>query len=179
MNRPDGRRRVRRFTLLDGVILIVASAVGFAGLRGTNVDLDWQDRVLDTTRLVAGYALMIVSVLVTILRLRPPRPPLRRVIWRPGAAACLAAAAYGFLFNVMVVANQLWGGRFPDRSLESWIWWIFAAPDDTFALIVAVVWGMLAIAGRWRSEPSWIDRLGRLVGSGWIFWLVTGVFADN
>ncbi|MFO0955968.1 MAG: hypothetical protein U0800_00720 [Isosphaeraceae bacterium] len=41
----------------------------------------------------------------------------------------------------------------------------FSAPCG---LTVAAVWLVLALSGRWRPEPSWIDRLGRLVGAAWI-----------
>ena len=34
---------------------------------------------------------------------------------------------------------------------------------------VAVSWLMLAISGRWRAEPSWVDRWGRVLGCTWIF----------
>jgi hypothetical protein len=30
-------------------------------------------------------------------------------------------------------------------------------------------WSALAICGRWSPEPSWIDRLGRILG---VFWIV-------
>ena len=28
--------------------------------------------------------------------------------------------------------------------------------------------GALAVAGRWRAEPSWVDRLGRALGVFWV-----------
>ena len=33
---------------------------------------------------------------------------------------------------------------------------------------VAAAWLALAVAGRWRPERSWIDRLGRVLGVAWI-----------
>jgi hypothetical protein len=39
---------------------------------------------------------------------------------------------------------------------------------------VAICWATLALGGRWRAEPSWIDRLGRIVG---VAWMVMGVAA--
>ena len=35
-------------------------------------------------------------------------------------------------------------------------------------LAVTIAWVALAVSGRWQSEPSWIDRVGRLMGCGWI-----------
>jgi len=34
---------------------------------------------------------------------------------------------------------------------------------------VAGAWLILMLAGWWRPEPSWIDRLGRVLG---LFWVV-------
>jgi hypothetical protein len=36
------------------------------------------------------------------------------------------------------------------------------------ATAVAGAWLILLLAGWWRPEPSWIDRLGRVLGLGWI-----------
>jgi hypothetical protein len=33
---------------------------------------------------------------------------------------------------------------------------------------VAAVWLVIALAGRWKAERSWIDRLGRVLGVVWI-----------
>ena len=41
---------------------------------------------------------------------------------------------------------------------------------------VAAVWTVLALAGRWRPEASWIDRLGRGLGTTWIVVSVLAAF---
>ena len=33
---------------------------------------------------------------------------------------------------------------------------------------VAAAWLGVALAGRWRRPEDWIDRLGRILGCGWI-----------
>jgi hypothetical protein len=45
------------------------------------------------------------------------------------------------------------------------IWWDLG--QDT-GLAIAALWVVLAIGRRWRASPDWIDRLGRLIGAGWI-----------
>jgi len=35
-------------------------------------------------------------------------------------------------------------------------------------LAVTVAWVTLAVSGRWQPQLSWIDRVGRLMGCGWI-----------
>ena len=46
------------------------------------------------------------------------------------------------------------------------------ATKDMIGSAVAVSWLILWLGGGWRAEPSWIDRLGRLLG---VFWIVFGV----
>jgi predicted transporter len=41
-----------------------------------------------------------------------------------------------------------------------------------FAATVVATWSMMALDRRWRPEPSWIDRTGRLIG---IYWITAGV----
>jgi hypothetical protein len=38
--------------------------------------------------------------------------------------------------------------------------------------VVAGAWIALALAGRWRPERSWIDRLGRAIG---VFWIAAAI----
>ena len=33
---------------------------------------------------------------------------------------------------------------------------------------VGAVWVSLLLGGRWKAERSWIDRLGRVIGIGWM-----------
>jgi hypothetical protein len=38
--------------------------------------------------------------------------------------------------------------------------------DVGFAILGG--WVALVLSGRWRPEPSWIDRAGRIIGVTWI-----------
>jgi hypothetical protein len=42
---------------------------------------------------------------------------------------------------------------------------LFAYP---VGVAVGAAWVNLAVCGRWRPEPEWIDRLGRIVGACWL-----------
>ena len=43
--------------------------------------------------------------------------------------------------------------------------------------IVAGAWLTLAASGHWRSERSWIDRLGRALGTYWLAYIGIDVLA--
>jgi hypothetical protein len=42
---------------------------------------------------------------------------------------------------------------------------------------VAVAWLALAVTGRWHPERSWIDRLGRALGLGWLVIFLLSIWA--
>ncbi len=43
-----------------------------------------------------------------------------------------------------------------------------ALSSMTVGFGVVAVWGTMALARRWRPEPGWIDRAGRVIGWLWI-----------
>jgi hypothetical protein len=51
--------------------------------------------------------------------------------------------------------------------LRSFHWEFFLESPAAYG--VAGAWLALALAGWWRPEPSWVDRLGRALGLGWLF----------
>jgi hypothetical protein len=52
----------------------------------------------------------------------------------------------------------------PFAYLDS-IWWDLG---QSTGLAIAALWLVLALGSRWRTAPDWMDRLGRLIGAGWI-----------
>ena len=96
------------------------------------------------------------------MRLLRPRPTSRRLFRQPGAVACVAALL-AMLIEAGWVASLL--------ARKSWLMgpdevFVFHVPQVGFAVVGG--WLSLAMAGRWRPEPGWIDRAGRLVGVCWI-----------
>ena len=54
-------------------------------------------------------------------------------------------------------------------SFEAGCWGVqMAAFSAPCGWTVAAIWLVLVLSGRWRTERSWIDRLGRLLGVVWI-----------
>jgi hypothetical protein len=94
---------------------------------------------------------------IVVLALKAPRPSLPRLCRRPGFVAGIGTAV-----PLAVRASE----RLQDTVSRPVV-----SPDE-FALTITAVWAVLLISRRWRSDPSWIDRVGRALG---YFWIVLGV----
>src|SRR3954453_20841801 len=106
----------RSLTLLDGMIVIAATACGFAAIRGAVPEmlhmLPTGPRVpFLMSRPVLGIALVTLaawplpamwSIALLILRLRRPRPRWRRLSRQPGVAAS-CAVAFAATFNAVLL----------------------------------------------------------------------------
>jgi hypothetical protein len=184
-------RTPRRFTILDGMILVAAVAGGYALRRladdaivahGFNNVHFQQGSSLD--RVIEEMYPFLVTLTPAVLgmRLRRPRPRWRRLARQPGMAACCAA--------ILPIARSLIDlykmAKFMDHpegylpagvTLRITYGYFIALPPlgeiygvygSVVGLWVLGAWLILALSGRRRPEPSWIDRLGRIVGIGWL-----------
>ncbi len=46
-------------------------------------------------------------------------------------------------------------------------------PEYKGASVIPITWLLLVLGRRWRPEPGWIDRAGRLLGWSWIVWMIS------
>ena len=182
-------RMARRFSLLDGMIVVGAVALWLGQRRlWWNTDeyvwsnlryylfepVPWSKSRLDA---VLGMSLplttpmMISATLLTLaFRLRKPRPRWRRLASQPGLVASLVTglalvAGYVFACALYAIRPPFQRAGFFTSPVDDMLICTFSyawAPLAGFGVVVA--WGLLAIMGRWRAEASWIDRLGRAVG---------------
>jgi hypothetical protein len=192
----------RRFTLLDAMTMIAATAVGLAlgrvlgppaagPVRPAELFVTpaggWTIREI-ALRAATAWAPVIPCLVawtfaVLALQLRRPRLPWGRLAGQPGLVAGLVAVITLALHAAALLAAAWFDGRFsyatPDR---------FQAVALNAALLLAhrvgwsviVAWSALALSGRWPSGPAWPERLGRLVGVGWILsFLLTGYRVDQ
>ena len=160
------RRRCRRISILDVMILVAGSAVGLALARTLGGDPATITILLSRP---GSFFLLAQTFAYLPIRLRRPRPTLRRLIGQPGLAACLAVAI------VAAIDAASWG-----------IFWSKLNPEDARAMVarywrlshehpgpaVAATWLGLVLSRRWRPEPGWIDRVGRLIGALWLLTLL-------
>ena len=185
------KRAGRKMSVVDLLILVVTAGIGMGCLLAVDrtllanrlSDMHWLRVRWDPVgwRIVLNeliaYVLPLLggwAAVLPLLRLRDRRPRLRRSFSQPGIVACLAAwagAAWGAL--AMVVAFGLWQTR-PGASgtlASFWKWareFLAGQMVGMSGLAVAAAWLGLILAGRWRRPEDWIDRLGRILGWGWI-----------
>jgi hypothetical protein len=115
--------------------------------------------------------LVSLSAGLVILRLLPPRPDRERRSCLPGHVACVLAVTIGGLSYLTLLAAMTirsgWGVLGPEDF----------ARLNIFLLPIALQhggwgatagWLLLITGSRWRPEPSWIDRAGRVLGLVWV-----------
>jgi hypothetical protein len=159
------------------MILVATTAPALAAMRflrplGLDRSGTWNG-VVSTKGLVfdASPPIAMWTLAALVVRLRRPRPRLRRLLRTPGTSASFAA--------LFVLVIDLFRHAFAFGVLCLDVGWAYApmyfgaytalegTPADA-GLAVATVWCYQAVAGCWRSEPTWIDRAGRVLGVCWL-----------
>jgi len=178
----------RKFTLVDAMVLVAAIGVAFVLIReyleslpfrrilllvAHDPALSWLWRLGTVLSGILAPLAVSLSLALWILRFREPRPDLHRVFRQPGMVACSATVIETSVFVLKVLFSEYYvvrkGWMMPQLNQL----WIIRLPWN--GEVVAVAWILLWLSGRWRSEPSWIDRAGRVLG---VYWVVSGVFFD-
>jgi hypothetical protein len=143
---------------------------------------------------------MTLTIALVALRFRSPRPTFRRIARQPGAVACASAlAAIAFRLGAEVSCWVLGYLTRPQSQVNlpsppsvrldnpgfhppagQWLRNALLEPfpilvSPSVAIAVTVGWCVLRASGRWRSDPGWIDRSGRWLGS---FWIALGVVLE-
>jgi hypothetical protein len=120
--------------------------------------------------------LAVLSVAVLGLRLRRPRPPLFVLAREPGTIACAVAslvmvpASLAILvwhYQAMGSLRAAWNRAATDLQPE-----YLGGLTVLIGLAVAVTWFVMNAKRRWLPVAGWLDRLGRLVGVGWVLMII-------
>ena len=183
MTGPDRRR----FTVTDAMVLIAATALGLASARALSrlalstfgPDGAWADPI-NLAYSVAFCLSQSWTFALLLLRLRRPRPGRRDLFRQPGFAACAAVTLTAILHVMRVLTDGAY--RVFNQDPMTFLNYLAISVEDTliynldevgldFAPAVMSVWLVQALGGVWESEPSWIDRCGRILG---LFWVVSG-----
>ncbi len=161
---------IRRFSVLDAMILVAATAVGFAGIRGCSPEyytwpytpippLPWLNRSAVTLAHWAFYVSPLPAAwtfTALVPRLRSPRPSMPRLMRQPGAVASSAATMLILMGAIHYLVDLRNTASWHDTPIELTVF--------SLGCGVASAWLILALGRHWRAEPSWIDRLGRVLG---------------
>jgi hypothetical protein len=177
-------RTRRRFTILDAMALIVATALGLMGYKFEGIDIfpvvknnhgSWFAFLASLT--ISSLPLLSVwSLTLLLLRFRPPRPSLRALMRQPGIVACfmiLTGVVFGLLMVSVIFAmtaaintangESVWS-FFVDFQFNKLL--AFLSSHTGCAIVAS--WVSLRLGRRWRPSPDWIDLTARFLGAIWI-----------
>lgn len=187
------RRPIRRFAIRDILVLTAAIAVGLKWMRYFQESTGGGESYPNfdesgPTKLVRDYTYLVqwwvtslsrcvATVAIALLGLQAwgtPRRRLRTLARRPGAVAggaILLTVAHDLAHAASEVGVGLMKGEPHD---DIWVFTELTLSEDNAWVAVASAWTLLALSGRWRREPGWLDALG--IGLG-VFWLLDHLLA--
>ena len=162
------------------MLLIAAVAIGIVGIR--NCDSQMRAIQIDRRNLVNWFVLpspllMSFAVAITAAGLLPPRSRLSELCRRPGFTACWVTTLVMVIDAVVMLAMNPDGLTSFDRFIAYFNYGYFWPTTGQIGFGVLIAWTTLALAGCWRSDASWIDRAGRILGVVWIIAFVADRFA--
>jgi hypothetical protein len=169
---------LHRFTILDFMILTAAIAIGcWTGLQ----QLVWsintvqqgplsslEVRIFLVRTVPFASSITIALLFLRLVRLHSSASRLAR---EPGFVACLAASMVLLVGGSMTFSGVSRNTSAPWRGLffsDYFVYLLqpFERAEVGFAVVAS--WLLITVGGRWRSEPTWIDRCGRALGVYWI-----------
>jgi hypothetical protein len=186
----------RRLTIIDMMVLVAATGVGIAlilvYIRNSD-DLKQYSgpenfsffrltedrsffRFMKTSKTWVNLPFLLIltwAPALVFLRFLQPRPHFRRIFRQPGMVACSATL---FVIGCLGVEMAVCGANGTEHfsvnvKSKYFLVCFFGTLDDVRWItpyVVTSAWALLALGGRWRCEPSWIDRTGRLIGGFWV-----------
>lgn len=179
------RQSRRRFTILDAMALIMATAFGLVAYRLEGAEVypvvvdnygDWFGflvrLVISSLPLLSAWAVALLC-----LRFRSPRPSIRSVARQPGIVACfmiLIGVVFGLVVTLVIFAmtatintvgpvQRVWNFFFDFHFHR-----LLAFLSSHVGCAIVAAWCSLRLSRRWRPSPDWIDRTGRVLGATWI-----------
>jgi hypothetical protein len=188
--RPSVRRPLR---IIDLMVLVAATAVAFAiyrrgvqpGLAFTTFGTNFEAQVFVWMHQFTMFPAMWSIAVLAIDRF-DSRKRRRRVVRDAGVIACGAATV------VIAISSLISSSFYLVHLLEDFqaIPRVLSHPRSMHLLppfgeaplemfvgaAVVGAWAALALARRWRAEPSGIDRLGRVLGLSWIGLLILYIY---
>ena len=160
--------RIRPFGLADAMIFVIAVGLGLAVARPAialifdAIASDWRWRFTTLGGAVSlGRMLNIVLLnflffllpAFLIVRLRRPRPSLYAIAGQPGFIGCATPIAIILALMPLPLLS-------PSEQAEH----VIEITGQVLLVIAApLAWAFLIATRRWNPQPTWIDRLGRIL----------------
>jgi hypothetical protein len=178
----------RSRTLLEMMGLVAAAACGLALFRSIreawsqiSVGSGGNSGTLAMKALSESFKdalplLVLATLALVALRLRRPRPALKKLARQPGILACGVASLFLCCVSAATLLASLIGGLIggPAALALSFVS-VFNLLAETLVewcylggVAVFVAWIVLGVVQGWRAEPNWFDRCGRILGWGWV-----------
>jgi hypothetical protein len=174
----------RKFTILDGMILVAAMAFAMTWTPQNIAEVKIiQNSGPQSPRkwaMIGYYMIVSLGPCLTCLglsgfacRLLGPKTPLRRLVNEPGMVVNLSVV-FVFLFELFVGVigvglRELFVGS--SQRPMTFFWVSMSSRMFGCAMPISVSWSILVLTKRWRSRATWIDRLGIVTGVFWILCL--------
>jgi hypothetical protein len=164
----------RRFRLLDAMILVGATAVGFACARlgvtavhsfygFLNPDPRWLWYQTGATYSVAFLTIWSFTLLALATRGKPGE--LRGALRFPGTAACAISM---FALICVLLTKVIWALSHKSIAFHPASWADVGSWGPRMGMAVAAAWLVLAACGRCQRPSDWLQWMGSGVGVGWI-----------
>ena len=176
----------RRFGLLDAMILVAVAAIAIASVRRFRPSyrnslgflFEGRGERLADLLPVATLILWPFVLAFLLIRLRKPRPDLRRLARESGFQAGLAALIGGMM---CLIDQSIYLVRRSSPDGLRLFFEVFAwGSCRHIATAIITAWTLAACLRRRRVEKSWIDRAGRFLGwcwiTLWVFELAYGIW---
>lgn len=165
---------LRRFTLLDAMVFLAATATGLALWR-PHLELMWLEMNRYWPRDIRWFwynitrsvdVLVPWSLALLVLSLRQPRSA--RLASRPSAIVGIVVSAGLIMWAVLLLIAMCIKGTSSVRSLTG-IWFRTGLLLPTqVALSLASVWLLGIIRSEERRSLDWLEMMGWVLGSCWV-----------
>jgi hypothetical protein len=196
MNRSSEDARPRRLTLADSIVLIAALGIGlwvsrYGLILWLSVLFGGFDRQVWTSRPIAlswhwGTLILrhtqpsvgILTLTVFGLSFVHPRPTLRQMAQQPGFVSCLAASlaiVVGGSLNFATCTTR----PNPGYELQNYTSLSLTRLCSEPGLAIGACWMTLALSHAWRSDRTWTERAGTMLGAYWLAMSIIAKFAPG
>jgi hypothetical protein len=183
----------RPFRLSDSMVLVAATAVAFAifrqglapGLSFTTFGGNTEQMIFYWMRQIVPFPAMW-SLAILALAAFDRDTPRRRKLRHAGMVACCAAVvalalttviASGFyILHVLEDVHAIPRIFSHGRNSHAMPPFANTPMEEIVGAAVLGAWAVMAASGRWRTERTWIDRTGLILGVVWILLFLTYLY---